>query len=97
TCRQDSSVRAVLFADGSSFGESDWVEEILQRRQSSLKSIGGLLDFLQNAKNSGITKAHLRAQLLKIERGPHPTAMPDHKVEPEDDLSIFQDVSRTLS
>ena len=97
TCKQDSSVRALLFADGSSFGETEWVNEILQRRQSAWKSIGDLQDLLQNAKNSGTTKSQLAAQFLQIERGPHPLKMPDHTVEPEGDLSIYQDVSRTLA
>ena len=97
TCNQDSSVRAVLFADGSSFGETGWVNEIIQRRQAAWKSIVDLLKLLQNAKNSGTTKAQLAAQLQKIERGPYPTKMPDRTIEPEDDLSIYEDASRVLA
>jgi hypothetical protein len=95
TCNQDS-LRAVLFADGSSFGESIWVDEILKRRQSILQSTEELLNFLQSAKNSGTTKAQLTAQLRKLEEGPSPTAMPNRTIEPEDDPSIYRDALRTL-
>ncbi|HEY4838684.1 MAG TPA: hypothetical protein VIH72_08760 [Candidatus Acidoferrales bacterium] len=96
TCKQDFSVRAVLFSDGSSFGESTWVDEILQRRRSILQSTEELLSFLQNAKNSGTTKAQLTAQLRKLDEGPFLATMPDHTIEPEGTPSIYYDVSRNL-
>lgn len=96
TCKQGSSVRAILFADGSSFGGSEWVNEILQQRQFTWKAVTNLLDVLQRAVTSKTTKAQLSAQLLKLMRGPFPISMPDGSVASGHTPSIFFVVSRNL-
>ncbi|HUK31653.1 MAG TPA: hypothetical protein VLV89_11110, partial [Candidatus Acidoferrum sp.] len=68
SCNQDTSVKAILFADGSSFGESEWAEKILHMRAYALQTLAERMSYLQAAKNSGIRKRQLRDELMKLSR-----------------------------
>jgi hypothetical protein len=95
-CKQDSSVRAVLFKDGTSFGEPNWVNEIIQARLYNWQKSGDLLNILQTAKDSGTTKSKLNDQFLMMERRVIPTKMPSPTDSSLGTTSIYDDVWRNL-
>jgi hypothetical protein len=66
SCKQETAVKAIMFADGSSFGESEWIGKILHVRQFTLQNVDDLLDLLQRAKSSGLTKAQLQRQIAVL-------------------------------
>jgi hypothetical protein len=68
SCNRDSSVKAVLFADGSSFGEGEWTEKILRVRANALQTIAERMKYLQDAKNLGMTKGQLTDEVLRLSK-----------------------------
>jgi hypothetical protein len=68
SCKENSSIKAVLFVDGSSFGASEWTEKILHKREDVLQTIAERIRYLQDAKDSGITKEQLRDEVLRLSR-----------------------------
>lgn len=68
SCKENSSIKAVLFVDGSSFGASEWTEKILHKREEVLQTIAERMKYLQGAKNLGMTVGQLRDEVLRLSR-----------------------------
>jgi hypothetical protein len=65
-CNQETAVKAIVFADGSSFGSDEWVRQIIRVRQITWQNANDLIDLLQVARSSGMTKGQLIPQVAAL-------------------------------
>ncbi len=57
--RIDASLKAVIFSDGSSLGDTQWIERMTEARQVDLNYVDQALQFLKSGKSSGTSREGL--------------------------------------
>jgi hypothetical protein len=57
--KKEATLKAVLFYDGSSYGDSEWVSKLIGMRKSALANLQDAIQMLKSAQASGETKEQL--------------------------------------
>lgn len=90
-------LRAVIFEDGSSWGEASWVDELLQRRALALRALNNIDRILEAAATQNLSRENL-LDALQQERAREAAVNPG--LRPEDGVlldSVFQTAIANLS
>jgi len=66
--RTEVAVRAVIFADGTTEGEPDWVELLLNYRRDAHRFLGMIRQALQSAELNGTPPEAVLAELKNLEK-----------------------------
>ncbi len=64
----DVEVKAAIFADGSTFGDPEWVDRLIRGRKSLYRNLTVALDTLQAARGTGASYAELKQTIQGIEQ-----------------------------
>lgn len=65
-CDQETAVKVILFADGTSYGTEEWVGQIIHVRQIAWQNANDLINLLRGVPSSGMTKRQLITQVAAL-------------------------------
>jgi hypothetical protein len=63
------ALQAAIFADGSTFGDPDWAQRLIDARRSRYKHLGGAIQALHVGRETGKSKPELIAEFQELEKG----------------------------
>jgi len=65
--KQDIQLKAAIFADGSTWGEPEWISTLVLRRSAALKYNSEALQVIEAASSNGSTREELIGQLTQLQ------------------------------